>query len=55
MGASKAEARDEARRLVVHEGYTYAEAAEKTKIPVSTLQKWGSAEEWKRRTDSSMS
>lgn len=37
---------EEARRLVVREGYTYAQAAEATGIPASTLQKRGSAEQW---------
>lgn len=37
---------EEARRLVVREGWTYAQAADATGIPASTLQKRGSAEEW---------
>jgi hypothetical protein len=39
-------AKDEARRLVCSEGYTYAQAAKVTGIPRSTLEKYGSSEGW---------
>lgn len=42
---------EEAERLFVREGFTYAQAAEATGIPESTLQKRGSAEEWGKRRE----
>lgn len=40
------EAWEEARRLVVQEKYSYAQAAASTGIPVSSLQKRAAAERW---------
>lgn len=39
-------AREEARRLVVTEGFTYAKAAAATGIPRNTLEKYGATEGW---------
>lgn len=50
-----AEAAAEARRLVIHEGYSYQEAAQATGIPLSTLQKRGAAEGWRGLRDSNAS
>lgn len=36
----------EAKRLVVAENMTYAQAAEATGVPVSTIQKTGAREDW---------
>lgn len=44
--ATRLEAWDLAKRMVVSEGATYAEAAEASGIPVSTLQKRAAADEW---------
>lgn len=55
MAATRQEARDEARRLVVAEGYTYAQAAEATGIPRDTLTKWGGAEGWMDQRKAGMS
>lgn len=46
---TRAAAWDEARRLVVCEGLDYAAAAETTGLPLSTLQKRASAEQWKKQ------
>jgi hypothetical protein len=54
-GKDRTAAYDEARRLVVAEGYTYEEAAEATGIPASTLQKRGCAENWMDQRAHSMS
>lgn len=43
---NRKEAMAEARRLVVQEGHSYAEASAATGIPESTLQKRGAAEGW---------
>jgi len=53
--ATRAEARDEARRLVVHEGASYAEAAAATGLPVSTVEKWGAADRWQDERNTQMS
>lgn len=45
----------DARRLVTQEGASYAEAAEATGIPLSTLQKRGAAEGWLEKRDVSRS
>ena len=55
MSATRAEAMAEARRLVVQEGATYAEASTATGIPLATLQKRAATEEWQGQRDSSMS
>lgn len=44
-----------ARRLVVGEGATYAEAAEATGIPLSTLQKRAAAENWQKEREHALS
>lgn len=50
-----AEAAREAKRLVIDEGFTYAQAADATGIPVSTLQKRGAAEDWQGQRQSAAS
>lgn len=53
--ATRSDAWAEAHRLVVHEGYSYTEAAEATGIPLSTLQKRAASEEWRQKRDVQMS
>lgn len=53
--ASRAEAWDEARRLVTHEGASYVEAAAATGIPISTLEKRAASERWQDQRDTQMS
>lgn len=55
MAATRQQAFDEARRLVTVEGYSYAEAAEATGIPLSTIQKRASAEGWQKQAETAMS
>lgn len=45
--ATRGEAWAEARRLVVAEGQTYAEAAQVVGLPLATLQKRAAAERWR--------
>ncbi len=54
---NRREAWEEARRLVVQERHTYAQAADATGLSVSTLQKRAAQERWQdqRRTASSYS
>ncbi len=53
--ATRQEAQDEAKRLVVADGYSYAQAATATGIPLSTIQKWAAAEAWQKQRETSMS
>lgn len=46
---------DEAYRLVVHEGASYADAADATGIPISTIQKRAASEEWRNQRTTTMS
>jgi hypothetical protein len=52
---TRSDAFAEARRLVVHEGYSYSEAADVTGIPLSTLQKRAAGEDWQSARDVQMS
>ena len=55
MAGTRRELWDEAQRLVVHEGQSYADAAAATGLPLSTLQKRACAEQWQEQRDASLS
>lgn len=52
---TRAEARTEAKRLVIQEGQTYLEASAAVGVPLSTIQKWAAAEEWQSERDAGAS
>ena len=54
MSSARTAAFGEARRLVVEEGCSYAEAAQVTGIPESTIQKRAAAEMWQAMRGGSM-
>lgn len=55
MNVRPANAMAEARRLVVEDGQTYAQAAEAVGIPLSTIQKAASREEWQKGREGALS
>lgn len=53
--ATRADGWSEAHRLVVHEGWSYTDAANATGIPISTLQKRAANEDWQGSRSTQMS
>lgn len=53
--ATRQQAFEEARRLVVAEGFSYADAATMTALPLSTLQKRAADEGWQKMRETASS